>query len=332
VLPTASVPYPLPAIPYLRLAVTLQAQAPAHLPPYKGSMLRGAFGHALRRTVCAMGPDQPCDTCRLRLACVYTRLFETFIEDSPPPFLRGLDTAPRPYVFEPGDGTQNFAPGDLLPFDLLLLGQAADLHAYALLAIERMAAAGLGHRRTPFSLHDAKALTPDGAWSLLYENGRAQTPSGLAPCLPSPAGLHGTHATIHLQTPLRVKTRDRFATTLDFRTLVFQALRRTLEIACFHLPGNSIDWNFRSLLDSAAPVRVTAAHLDWFDWERYSNRQQAKMVFGGLIGTLEIEGDLAPFGQLLRTAEILHVGKGATFGLGKIRVEARDTQNSSQSV
>jgi CRISPR/Cas system endoribonuclease Cas6 (RAMP superfamily) len=42
------------------------------------------------------------------------------------------------------------------------------------------------------------------------------------------------------------------------------------------------------------------------------------MVFGGLLGTLDLEGDLA---SLLRTAEILHVGKGATFGLGRIAVE-----------
>jgi CRISPR-associated endoribonuclease Cas6 len=328
-------PYPLPAIPYLRLRLTLQAQAPAHLPPYKGSMLRGAFGHALRRTVCAMGPDQPCDTCRLRRACVYTRLFETFIEDTPPPFLRGLDTAPRPYVFEPGDGTQDFAPGDLLPFDLLLLGQAAGLHAYALLAVERMAAAGLGHRRAPFTLHSAQALTPDGTWLPLFGNGRALFPPGLAPCLPAKDGLDTPRATLHLQTPLRIKTRDRFATTLDFRTLAFQALRRVLEIAHFHAPGApmDIDWNFRGFLDHAAAVRVTAAHLDWFDWERYSNRQQTKMVFGGLIGTLEIEGaGLAPFGPLLRTAEILHVGKGATFGLGKVRLEALDTQNLPSGV
>ncbi|HET9212875.1 MAG TPA: hypothetical protein VFR03_20885 [Thermoanaerobaculia bacterium] len=38
---------PQPLSPSLRH--TLRALAPAHLPPFKGSMLRGAFGHALRR-------------------------------------------------------------------------------------------------------------------------------------------------------------------------------------------------------------------------------------------------------------------------------------------
>ena len=83
--------YRLPAIPYLRLRVTMRAAEPAVLPEYHGSMLRGAFGHALRRTVCTMGPRQPCVSCQLRRACAYTRIFETFVEDEPPPFLRGID-------------------------------------------------------------------------------------------------------------------------------------------------------------------------------------------------------------------------------------------------
>jgi hypothetical protein len=48
--------YPLAVIPYPRLTFTLRALAPARLPAFQGSLLRGAFGHAPRRTVCAMAP------------------------------------------------------------------------------------------------------------------------------------------------------------------------------------------------------------------------------------------------------------------------------------
>jgi hypothetical protein len=120
---------------------------------------------------------------------------------------------------------------------------------------------------------------------------------------------------------LRLKVGGRLAGTLDFRTLAFAMLRRTLELAHFHVPGAGIDWTFRPLLDRAAAVRLTASRLAWHDWDRCSNRQQTKVTLGGLIGTLELAGDLAPFAPLLRTAEILHVGKGATFGLGRIAVE-----------
>ncbi|NJL29934.1 MAG: hypothetical protein HC897_19580 [Thermoanaerobaculia bacterium] len=133
--------YRLPKLPYLRLRATLTARAPAHLPAYKGSLLRGAFGHALRRSVCAMGPEQPCASCSLRAACIHTRLFETLIEGEPPPFLHGLPTAPRPYVFEPEGMERELAEGAELGFDLLLFGQAVGLQAFAVLALERMAAA-----------------------------------------------------------------------------------------------------------------------------------------------------------------------------------------------
>ena len=42
---------------------------------------------------------------------------------------------------------------------------------------------------------------------------------------------------------------------------------------------------------------------------------------GGFIGEMVLEGDLTPFGKLLRTSEGLHGGKGTVFGLGKVRLE-----------
>jgi hypothetical protein len=313
---------PLPRIPYLRLRCTLRAEQPARLPPYKGSTLRGGFGHALRRTVCVMGPAQPCETCLVRRTCVHTRLFETFLETEPPPFLRGLPTAPRPYVFEPLTDACALAPGDPLAFDLLLFGQATDLLGYALLAVERMAAAGLGRGRARFSLHRAHVLTADGAWTPLAEAGRllpaAAPPRPLLPPLDPPAG---TTAVLHFLTPTRLKIRERIAPAVSFRELVFLMLRRTLEIAAVHLPGAAVDWSFRPYLEHASTVRATPA-LHWHDWERYSNRQNAAMTLGGFLGTLTLEGDLTPFGPLLRTAEILHVGKGATFGLGKLSIDS----------
>jgi hypothetical protein len=115
--------------------------------------------------------------------------------------------------------------------------------------------------------------------------------------------------------------RDQLATDVHFRALAFAMLRRTLELAHFHVPGAVVDWSFHRLLAQANGVRVAASDLRWHDWQRYSNRQQRKMTLGGFVGTVHVEGDLAPFAALLRTAEIVHVGKGTTFGLGRLRLE-----------
>ncbi len=310
----------LPRIPYRRLRFRLEALNGARLPQYHGSLLRGAFGHALRRTVCAFGPAQPCDSCTLRRACVHTRLFETMIEDTPPPFLRGLTTSPRPYIFEPLSGERELAAGGALEFDLVLLGQAIELTPYAVLAVERMAAGGLGRDRHRFAVACVRQQSPQGDWGDVGEPGGV---AGRAPAaaLPPPAAVAiPSRVRLRFLTPTRIKVRDHLVPAVSIRTLSFAMLRRTLELAHFHVPGAAVDWNIRGLLEHAATVRLAGSDLHWRDWQRYSNRQQTKMTLGGFVGTLDIEGDLAPLWPLFRTAEILHVGKGATFGLGRFEI------------
>ncbi|HEX4965059.1 MAG TPA: CRISPR system precrRNA processing endoribonuclease RAMP protein Cas6 [Thermoanaerobaculia bacterium] len=310
----------LPAIPYLRLRATVSAEEPVVLPPFLGSMLRGAFGHALRRMVCVMGPEQACADCSLRHACVYTRIFEPYVEGEPPPFLRGIDQAVRPYLFEPLAEGGRLAPGETLRFDLLLFGQAAELAAYAVLAVERMAQAGLGTRRARFRLQQVEALSPDGAAREVFRAGAPLSGARITAAPPEIAPLPDGAVGLRFETPLRIKVRDHLSDRPTFRDLAFNMLRRILELAHFHVPGALIDWNFRPLLDRAESVHIGAADLAWHDWERFSQRQGTTMKLGGLVGTVTLEGDLTPFVPLLRTVEVVHVGKGATFGLGKVSV------------
>jgi len=52
-------------------------------------------------------------------------------------------------------------------------------------------------------------------------------------------------------------------------------------------------------------------------WSRYSNRQRQEMDLTGLVGEVILRGDLAPFHEFLALGELLHLGKNATFGLGR---------------
>ncbi|MBU2578468.1 CRISPR system precrRNA processing endoribonuclease RAMP protein Cas6, partial [Patescibacteria group bacterium] len=42
-----------------------------------------------------------------------------------------------------------------------------------------------------------------------------------------------------------------------------------------------------------------------------------RMKMGGFMGEITFEGDIDPFMHLIKAGEILHVGKGTSFGLGK---------------
>ncbi len=174
-----------------------------------------------------------------------------------------------------------------------------DLQGYAALALERMARGGLGAGRGRFRLE------------------RVET---TGPSLPPLDGLPPGPLALRFVTPLRLKVRDRLVAQPGFRDLVFAMLRRTLELAQLHVPGARVEWALRPWLERAEAVRVARADLRWLDWERYSHRQRSRMKLGGVTGTLVLEGDLAPFAPLLRAAEVVHVGKGATFGLGKVEL------------
>ncbi len=44
------------------------------------------------------------------------------------------------------------------------------------------------------------------------------------------------------------------------------------------------------------------------------------MKMGGFIGDITFEGNSEPFMPLIKAGEVLHVGKGTGFGLGKYEV------------
>lgn len=69
------------------------------LPYYKGSTLRGGFGYAFKRVVCAI-KEKECHDCILKEKCIYSYIFET-----PPPsetkVMKKYKTAPHPFIIEP---------------------------------------------------------------------------------------------------------------------------------------------------------------------------------------------------------------------------------------
>jgi CRISPR/Cas system endoribonuclease Cas6 (RAMP superfamily) len=51
---------------------------------------------------------------------------------------------------------------------------------------------------------------------------------------------------------------------------------------------------------------------------------------GGVVGEAVYEGDLGPFAPLLALGEVLHVGKGTGFGLGRYEIASNSGNGSEQ--
>ena len=102
--------------------LTLEALEPLHLPPFRGSTLRGGFGYTFKRLVCFQ--PTPCgERCQLGNACPYGYVFETTPPDDAE-VLSNLQDVPRPFLIEPPfDRRGIIRPGEQLVFGLTLIGR-----------------------------------------------------------------------------------------------------------------------------------------------------------------------------------------------------------------
>lgn len=310
-----------------RFTIALKPNVALPLPPYAGSMFRGAFGLALQRVVCATRTYE-CSPCPLRDRCVYPYVFET-----PPPadtqVMRKYPAAPHPFLLEPPAGGRIVAQGQPFELGLTLFGRALRWLPHFIFTFERMGRVGFGSRRVTATVIEASGWV-NGRWCRIYsaEDG---TLAGTelctrTVCLPlhPQAGKTDGHAPeraqIEFLTPVRVKYGERLATSLEFHILVRALLRRIAHLSYFHCGGDPSEVAFREWIALAQAVRVASSTLTWYDWTRYSQRQQETMQLGGLIGRVTFEGSLGPFMPLLRLGEVTHVGKATSFGLGRYRV------------
>lgn len=309
---------PLQYMPYGKYRFFASFEDEALLPPFKGSTFRGVFGVALKRVVCPLR-GRECLDCLLRRQCVYARVFENLTtrgDKAPSP--------PHPFVIEPmpGEATR-FYPGDPFAFTLLLFGWANDYLPYFVYAFEEMGKIGIGRhindRRAGFRL-DRVELEDEVVYDGKEQNLVKKSPSKLFLGEREAEGSVSA-ITLLLQTPMRLKFQNSLKAELPFHVLIRACLRRIATLNQHYGAGEPA-LDYRGLVARSQAVAIRRADLHWYDWRRYSNRQDQGMLMGGMVGSITYRGDLAEYMPLLKYAEKVHLGKATTFGLGKVRVTA----------
>jgi len=226
-----------------------------------------------------------------------------------------------------------FAAGDELRFRLTLMGRATDYLSYVIYTVSEMARRGLGVERAGFALCRVAVLDESGERETIYMAGdrRSLVPvdavSSLSDLIEArlqeleDAGNRPVPVVkLRFMTPTRIRVEGDLQASLSFELLIRNLLRRVSLLMAVH--GRSLlDLDYKGLIARAAAVRIGTASLSWHDWERYSNRQETKMKLGGFIGEVEYSGEaIAEFLPLILAGEILHVGAGTSFGLGKYEI------------
>lgn len=306
------------------------------LGPWAANRLRGALGKSLRTLACSTRA-RSCADCSLRQTCVYRVCFETeAVEHSR--FHEAGQEAPRPYVVR----TRATAPdAHTLRFQLVLLGMAAEAFPYFALAVKEWERPGMGPSHSGSKLHQVRALHPldpaprrqhviyDGSAMVLQMPDWQVTEGDLQRAADA---LPADELRVHFLTPTRLKLRGEWIHAAPpFHALVAALLRRLEALQTYH--GLPAWWTEAGAGDDEAPAPqqwdareliVLSDDIELVSWEghsesreRYSYRQRQRMEFEGFVGSATYRGDLRPFRPLLKLGELVHVGKGAVFGLGE---------------
>lgn len=277
------------------LQISLQLKAATTLPFFKGSMWHGWFGYVL------MAADQ--------------KLFHLLCDNHE-------EQQPKPYVICPSDDHKTqWQAGEVISFDLTLIGavsQSADTIMQAIFDSTRFGHIGIGHKCTPYCVLSVASHTPTG----LRVGVHHFRLTDWLDALPTTNAVEQEMA-LHFLTPVRVKYQGKVVkrNAPDLRFWHNQALRRFTQLSRFWVLDNEALIN--AIYREAETMGVTTesqSHCFYEDWQRYSQRQQENLPFGGLKGQVSFYGEVSPLLPIFKFTERLHLGGKTTFGLGKYQL------------
>ncbi len=293
--------------------IHFQMDEPAKLPRYAGSTWRGAFGHALKKTVCVVR-NTKCAECMLRNSCAYSYVFET-----PPPEnggkMRKYSNIQHPFILQipQHQSTTSYQ------LNLNLFGKGQHYFPYIVYALKKAGEDGIGKQRQPFQLKRINK-TVSGKNITVYEEETLTTDQSNT-CITPPPLPEIIH--IDFITPVRIKQNGHnlSQTTFNFSAFFSSLLRRISMLTYFH-SDTPLETDFACLTQQAKEIDFSEQTLCWYDWSRYSNRQRTEMQMGGVIGqvTLNMAG-LEPLWPYIWLGQYTHVGKATSMGLGQYSVQ-----------
>ena len=298
---------------YQRYQFNFTLDTPLSLDFYAGSLLRGVFGHALRKISCVTWL-KVCAECPLYRTCPYTTVFET-----PPPMnhnWQAFSQIPNPYLLEPPPlGNKTYQAGDTLSFSMVLIGPAIAQLPLIIVAWQRAFAQGVGKYQCTARLKTVVLIDRQNRHHPVYDLQEQRWEPAQA-AVEMPEFAQQETLTLDFLTPLHIKKQGKvLADTMTAKDFLMALIRR------YYLLHEFYGDNYQAPSFSALAAHAETIHgqtkFQWCHWQRYSNRQQQKMRIDGVLGQISLSGDLQPFLPMLQAGQWLHIGNKTTFGMGR---------------
>ena len=320
---------------FKKFVVSFTVEKTFNLPIFPGVTLRGAFGWALKRNACALRrgneefayQNNSCDTCSAREYCPYVKIFK-----SPNGNESQFTHSPAFVIEAPINLKTNYSPGETYEFGITIFGKYINYILFIVDSVKLMGRFGFGDGKATVDkvyfedpVTKERQIFIDNKTGLLYKLKpikQAKTKRRIEELLKS------NTLTISFVSPVKARVDKRISPELTFTNLIRLIIRRTNQLSSYYgikdsgpskKPLLSI-YDTKKLVEDSKRIETVNYDLYDFPIERFSKSGNVKMNLNGFTGSVTYRGDFSKFIPLLLLGERLHIGKNASFGLGRYEI------------
>jgi hypothetical protein len=280
------------------------------------------FAVACKGVACRR-PTLACERCSDRDGCAWHLVFGQGLA-ADPAALKRHQKPPLPFVFSlPLANAADNAP-EAIECGLVVVGRAISclemlLEGFAEL-LERDSC------QVPGEIIRVDALDYQGECRILGDGARVTRPENLA--VLSAAGMvesrpwECSHLTISLRSPLKLSADGRQYTRFYF-SLFARSLMRRISSLAYYYGDCELDNDFRDLSRQAETIVCSA------DGFCYGTPMGMGKKLSGIMGSGSFDGDFNGLMPFLVLGTLVHVGKGASYGMGRYELIADGTSQGN---
>jgi len=300
-----------------RFELKLEALTEISFPNFPGIALRGGFGHALRRIVCAVRAENiACRDCSLAGACPYSVMFES-PNVNPAPRMRGATVRPHPFAIIPGlSGPAVLTAGSIFSVYVTLFEQGIKFLPYVIHGFRNLGNSGLGRSRGKFRI--LEILCVDSEKEVMNAESKVDM-DAVVPYHPETDRIV-SRLMLEFLTPCRIQYHRKPLRKPHFQAIIRNIVRKLENISYFYGPA-PVQYSDTINYDGLELITMDDVSVIWESTSRYSRRQDMVMPMEGFTGYAMYEGPLSQYYPYLKYAEATGLGKNTSFGFGAVMVK-----------
>jgi len=290
------------------LRASYVVRQPGKLPRYTGSMIRGIFGRALKKIFCTV-PHGDCVNCRYYDSCHYVDFFEK--EESGE--MNGISKLPRPYVIRNLPQGRDYSVGEIIHFDLVLFGRAAEMSLYFEKTMELMALFPWMSSAVWLDFHSVDTRIEP---SLGHPSAHSWDETRSIQEFLNDLEFSDQEETFRIRfiSPVRIKHKNSELRKMNPIAFSFHLIQRYKLL-------NSLYGSFcPEDIESVGFLELEKIRETYLAQERYSYRQQKRHILPGIMGEYNLHIKDPILKKLLVFGYLTNIGKNTTFGYGNFEI------------